>query len=168
MSKKKMGASVRAYAEHRGISHTAVQKAINSGRISTFKDGSINISKADEEWDNNTDFSKVRNAKPKEYAIAQTVKMKAEATNAQLDLQERLGKVIPREEVLITFGVLMAELTNSLIMQPQRISPKLYGKSISEMVSIIKRENQIMIKEFNDGFEERIIKKATKIMDAGT
>ena len=34
-----MGLSIRAYAQHRGVSHTAVAKAIKAGRIGKEPDG---------------------------------------------------------------------------------------------------------------------------------
>ncbi|SRR5579884_3617547 len=49
-----MGLSIRAYARHRGVSHTAVEKAIAAGRISTLADGSIDAAMADVEWEQNT------------------------------------------------------------------------------------------------------------------
>ena len=49
-----MSLSIRAYARHRGVSHTAVQKAIKSGRISQEADGTIDPVKADDDWRNNT------------------------------------------------------------------------------------------------------------------
>jgi hypothetical protein len=42
-----MGLSIRAYAQHRGVSHTAVAKAIKAGRISKEADGTIDPAKAD-------------------------------------------------------------------------------------------------------------------------
>lgn len=36
-----MGLSIRAYAAHRGVSHTSVRKAIASGRLSSEPDGTI-------------------------------------------------------------------------------------------------------------------------------
>src|SRR5574338_814899 len=45
-----MGISIRAYARHRGISETAVRKALKSGRITTEADGSIDPVKADRDW----------------------------------------------------------------------------------------------------------------------
>ncbi|WP_086930685.1 hypothetical protein [Agarilytica rhodophyticola] len=50
-----MGISIRAYARHRGISDTAVRKAIKAGRITKEGDGSIDVEKADREWHMNTD-----------------------------------------------------------------------------------------------------------------
>ena len=41
-----MGLSIRAYAAHRGVSHTSVRKAIASGRLSPEPDGTIDPVKA--------------------------------------------------------------------------------------------------------------------------
>jgi len=49
-----MGLSIRAYAQHRGVSHTAVAKAIKAGRISKEADGTIDPAKADTQWERNT------------------------------------------------------------------------------------------------------------------
>jgi hypothetical protein len=58
--------SVKEYAEHRGVSHTAVHKAIKEGRLkqSVTKDRKtgyfkIDAAIADEEWSRNTDPSRV-------------------------------------------------------------------------------------------------------------
>ena len=45
-----MGLSARAYARHRGVSHTAVQKALRAGRILALPDGTINATAADAAW----------------------------------------------------------------------------------------------------------------------
>jgi hypothetical protein len=50
-----MGISIRAYARHRGISDTAVHKAIRSGRITPEADGTIDAARADRDWARNTD-----------------------------------------------------------------------------------------------------------------
>ena len=49
-----MGLSIRAYARHRGVSHVAVKKAIDTGRITPDADGSIEPNRADLEWAQNT------------------------------------------------------------------------------------------------------------------
>ena len=51
-----MGISIRAYARHRGVTDTAVHKAIRAGRITPEPDGTIDIGRADSEW--------VRNSEP--------------------------------------------------------------------------------------------------------
>lgn len=55
-----MGISIRAYARHRGVSAAAVHKAVKSGRIKTEQDGTIDVAKADRQWQANTDPSKQR------------------------------------------------------------------------------------------------------------
>jgi hypothetical protein len=55
-----MGMSRRQYAAHRGVSHTAVGKAIAAGRITLEADGTINPAKADRQWDTQTDPAKQR------------------------------------------------------------------------------------------------------------
>ena len=42
-----MGLSIRAYARHRGVSDTAVHKAIRAGRITPEPDGTIDADRAD-------------------------------------------------------------------------------------------------------------------------
>lgn len=48
------GLSIRAYARHRGVSHVAVKKAIDTGRITPLSDGSIDPDTADAQWAQNT------------------------------------------------------------------------------------------------------------------
>ncbi|MFN5828173.1 MAG: elements of external origin [Rhodobacterales bacterium] len=55
-----MGLSRRAYAAHRGVSHTAVAKALATGRITAEADGTIDPAKADRQWDAATDPAKQR------------------------------------------------------------------------------------------------------------
>lgn len=49
-----MGLSIRAYARHRGVSHVAVKKAIDTGRITPEGDGTIDADRADRDWEQNT------------------------------------------------------------------------------------------------------------------
>ncbi|NVZ10090.1 hypothetical protein HW932_12550 [Allochromatium humboldtianum] len=49
-----MSMSLRAYARHRGVALSAVQKAIASGRIQVEADGRIDQNKADAQWDRHT------------------------------------------------------------------------------------------------------------------
>lgn len=55
-----MGLSRRAYAAHRSVSHTAVNKAIKTGRITVEADGTIDPETADAQWSAQTDPSKRR------------------------------------------------------------------------------------------------------------
>ena len=49
-----MGLSIRAYARHRGVSHVAVKKAIDTGRITALPDGTLDPETADAQWAQNT------------------------------------------------------------------------------------------------------------------
>lgn len=59
-----MGIGVREYARHRGVSHTAVEKAIKSGRIQKEPDGTIDPAKADAAWACNTNPAQQRKPEP--------------------------------------------------------------------------------------------------------
>jgi hypothetical protein len=59
---KRQGLSARAYAQRRGVSHTAVGKAIRTGRIALLPDGSIDPAAADRQWAANTDETKSSNS----------------------------------------------------------------------------------------------------------
>jgi len=58
-TRKRELVSQREYARRRGVSHSSVQRAVKSGRISTV-DGKIDPTLADREWGENTDHSKPR------------------------------------------------------------------------------------------------------------
>ena len=53
-----MGISIRAYARHRGVTDTAVHKAIRAGRITPEADGTIDADRADRDWARNSDVPK--------------------------------------------------------------------------------------------------------------
>lgn len=58
----KTGIGIREYARRRGVSHTAVGKAIRDGRITVEADGSIDPAKADKQWDAQTNPAMRRGA----------------------------------------------------------------------------------------------------------
>ena len=60
-----MGLSIRAYARHRGVSHVAVKKAIDTGRITQGEDGTLDPERADREWKQNTASSRKPSPAPK-------------------------------------------------------------------------------------------------------
>lgn len=65
-----MGLSRRAYAAHRGVSDTAVRKALASGRITAEPDGTIDPDKADAQWAAQTDPSQQRGPHAQALGIA--------------------------------------------------------------------------------------------------
>ncbi|MBF0602829.1 MAG: hypothetical protein HQL07_03945 [Nitrospirae bacterium] len=72
---------VREYARHRGVSHTAVDKALKSGRIQKETDGTIDPTKADVAWNRNTDPAQQRKLdSPPAKLVAPTSKVQHQPT----------------------------------------------------------------------------------------
>jgi hypothetical protein len=67
-----MGLSRRAYARHRGVSESAVRKAIAEGRISLEPDGTIDAAKADAAWRSASDPIRPHNARASESGVPPT------------------------------------------------------------------------------------------------
>ena len=59
-----MGISIRAYARHRGVTDTAVRKAIQTGRITPEADGTIDPNRADRDWARNTEQPRIGTQQP--------------------------------------------------------------------------------------------------------
>jgi hypothetical protein len=141
-----MGISLRAYARLRGCSLTAVQKAISSKRITTLADGTIDPERANQEWAKNT-FAGQTIHKPSAassdrlppvhesavgsgdpviaYLRARAVKESFAARTAQLEYEERAGKLIPAvraSEYAATFSSIVKD---GLMAMPDRVSPML-------------------------------------------
>ena len=87
-----MGISRRQYAAHRGVSHTAVAKAVATGRITPESDGTIDPDKADLQWDAQTDPTKQRGVHARQMAGA-TARGTAEA-KVQIGM-----KAVPRAAI---------------------------------------------------------------------
>lgn len=86
-----MGLSRRKYAEYRGVSESAVRKAIASGRITVEDDGTIDPLRADAEWDSSTDPSKQRGQH------AQAAGVKSAAATSRAKAAEM--KPVPRDAI---------------------------------------------------------------------
>ena len=80
-----MGLSIRAYARHRGVSHVAVKKAIDTGRITALADGTIDPDSADAQWAKNT----LQPRKPEQTAMASDTAKRARPDHAVADAPRR-------------------------------------------------------------------------------
>ena len=105
--------SQRAYARHRGVAVSAVQKAIQTRRISTQPDGRVDSEQADVEWEQNT----TRHAPPiatrgreeedvaifgaAQYAKARAVREHYQARLAKIEYEERVATLVPKDEVQV-------------------------------------------------------------------
>ena len=83
-----MGISIRAYAKRRGVSETAVRKAIKTGRIKLEADGTLDPAKADAQWDGNTDTAQQR---PKQRPVPNEAIQSVRETVGESPLSSGLG-----------------------------------------------------------------------------
>lgn len=144
-----MSLSVRAYAQHRGVSHPAVIKAIKSGRIATEPDGSIDPIKADAQWDRHTRTAqpttpKASTSRPAasaappspmppsnddtrgvDYHKARAVRETYAARLAKLDFEERSAKLISKDEADTEFFTLARQLRDRMQQIPRKVAPEI-------------------------------------------
>ena len=108
-----MGLSIRAYARHRGVSDTAVHKAIRAGRITPEADGSIDPDKADRDWAKNSDTPKEGTKRR-----AETVAPALNAGGTSLLQARTVNEVVKAQ----TNKVRLARLKGELVDRPQAIA----------------------------------------------
>ena len=146
-----MGVSLRAYARMRGVTLVAVQKAIKSRRITPNPDGTIDPERANQEWDRNTFAGKTLLAKaltpsaaqrgnraanipqPGEvstdpvaaYLRARAVSETYRAKVAQLEYEERAGRLLRAEKAAEYAAQFSAIVGDALSTWPDRLTPVL-------------------------------------------
>ena len=114
--------SLRQYAKHRGVALSAVQKAIQSGRISTVADGGVDSELADGDWERNTTAhapAVTRRLDQEEddgptsgasqYTKARAVREHYQARLAKIDYEERTAKLVSKDEVTVASAWLLTE-----------------------------------------------------------
>jgi len=135
--------SLRAYAKHRGVSLAAVQKAIHSGRITPTADGLIDSDRADAEWN-----AKTRPGQRRARPVASTTREPAEAPAAGLDyfrarairesylarlakleFEERIAKVVDRDEVQVAGFTRGRVVRDNMLNIPDRVAATLAAES---------------------------------------
>lgn len=132
-----MGISIRAYAQHRGVSHEAVRKAIAAGRIQQEADGSIDPDKADAAWArntqarNDTEGSEVRAGVPS-LQNSRAIREAYAARLAKLDYEERTGKLVNKAEVDVKTFNLARQLRDRLQLIPRKIAPLLVAAVVKQ------------------------------------
>ena len=125
-----MGISIRAYAQHRGVSHEAVRKAIASGRIHPEPDGSIDPAKADAQWDRHTRTVPPSQMPPAsddargvDYHKARAVRETYAARLAKLEFEERSDKLISKAEMDAKVFTLARQLRDRMQQIPNKVAP---------------------------------------------
>ena len=157
-----MSMSLRAYARHRGVALSAVQKAIASGRIHPEPDGSIDPIKADAQWDRHTRTAqpttpRVTTARPPpvaqhasqpaapppmpqasddargvDYHKAWAVRETYSARLAKLEFEERTGKLISKDEVDIKYFQLARQLRDRMQQIPRKVAPEIVALVVAD------------------------------------
>lgn len=131
--------SQRDYAKHRGCYLSAVQKALETGRITTEPNGKIDPVKADAQWQANTDPGRRRGfgdddkaATPGSsgidlknpqavYNMARAQKEAAHAAIAKIDLGERQKKLVDADRVREHWGKMISAAKNKLLRIPSEL-----------------------------------------------
>ena len=148
--------SLRAYAKHRGVSLSAVQKAIRSGRISTTADGAVDSEQADSEWNEKTRPRQKRSSNvvapvptgsfaeaPRaevgvagglDYFRARAVRENYLARLAKIEFEERTAKLISRDEVQVAAFTKARAVRDNLLNLPDRLAATLAAESDSDKV----------------------------------
>ena len=151
-----MSMSLRAYARHRGVALSAVQKAIATGRIHPEPDGSIDPIKADAQWDRHTRTAqpttpKVATTRPSasaappspvsqssddtrgvDYHKARAVRETYSARLAKLEFEERTGKLISKDEVDIKYFQLARQLRDRMQQIPRKVAPEIVALVVAD------------------------------------
>jgi hypothetical protein len=152
-----MELSIRAYAKYRGVSESAVRKAINQGRISKDKNGKINPIKADNQWSQNTDPAQIKrtistekpyyaqssanNLTGPSYQQSRAIKEAYTAKLIRLQFEKESKKLISVDEVKISAFNAGRMIRDRILNIPDRVIPNLIGKAnIFEMKEILKAE----------------------------
>src|SRR5467141_1790843 len=150
------GLSQRAYARHRGVTHRAVQKAIEAGRITRNPDGTIDPEKADAQWATNSDpASPARNKPPVPkprakgsteyvppptggYLASRAVREAYRARREKLAYERESGAVIPVDEAARMWEDVIARMRARMIASIGSFAPRAVGlRSVKEANALL-------------------------------
>ena len=149
--------SVRGYARLRGVTHVAVLKAIQAGRI-TLVDGKIDRKRADAEWKTNTDPAQQRTKHRRKapdkaqtnghdapeaapngaqqvpsdtasYAASRAQREIYLARLAELEYEVKKGKLVDADDVRARIFKIARTARDLLLGVPDRLAPRLAGVS---------------------------------------
>ena len=143
--------SLRAYAKHRGVSLSAVQKAIRSGRIATNADGMIDSDRADAEWNAKTRPGQRREERETpvapapepirpdpagglDYFRARAIRENYLARLAKIEFEEKTAKLISRDEVQVAAFTKARTVRDNLLNIPDRLAATLAAEADADKV----------------------------------
>ena len=131
-----MGMSIRAYARHRGVSPSAVHKAIKTGRITPEEDSTLEPEKADQQWAQNTNPIRGKNQHKEStdnisdpnhgsYIKAKAANEVLKAQHIHLKLRKEKGELIDKAQALSHIFAFARAYRNAWLNWPARISAQL-------------------------------------------
>jgi hypothetical protein len=149
--------SIRAYAKRRGCAMSAVQKAIRTGRITTNAGGKIDPAQADAAWEENTaprpvTAARHRTSPPQprrlsgpvapepalagggNYLVARGVREGFLARLAKIQYEEKLGKLLNRDEVQVERFNTNRIIRDGVLNIPDRVSAQLAAETDEKKV----------------------------------
>ncbi|MBF0436484.1 MAG: hypothetical protein HQL77_14060 [Magnetococcales bacterium] len=174
-----MSMGVREYARHRRVTHTAVEKAIKSGRIQKEADGSIDPVKADAAWGRNTSQAQQRKQEPvfvkpppppvrhpvtrpadpdavpsgsaiPNYHVSRAVRETYNAKLTRLDYEERMGKLLKGEDVAAEAYASARRARDRLLGIPSRVAAVLASETDSKAIErLLEQELRIALEELS-------------------
>jgi len=155
--------SQRAYARHRGVALSAVQKAIETGRISTQPDGRIDSEQADVAWEQNT----TRHAPPitkrgqdeddvsifgaSQYTKARAVREYYQAKLARIEYEERVAKLVAKDEMTIAAFNKFRQFRDHMLNIPDRVAAMVAAQTeAAKCYELLANEIRRALNEFAD------------------
>jgi len=137
-----MGISLRAYARHRGVSDTAVHKALRAGRITPDADGTLDPKRADRDWASNSDpprigashradtvpVNETTSTPPTQgttFQQARTVNEVVKAQTNKVRLAQLKGEVVDRAAALAHVFTLARAQRDAWLNWPARVSAQM-------------------------------------------
>jgi len=123
-----MGVSRRKYAAMRGVSESAVRKAISTGRISVEADNTIDPARADREWSAQTDPAQRREVgddgqiEGSAYQRAKTENEILKARMAEVRLAKLKGELVDRAKAEAAIFDLARQERDAWLHWPARVA----------------------------------------------
>ncbi len=167
-----MGMNVSAYARHRGVSHVAVLKALNDGRIEREPDGTIDAAKADAAWQKNTNQAHARkNAQSASrnaanqgqtaqtgpsFAQSRAIKEAYNARLAKLAYEEKSGQLVSIDAVKSNWFITLRVLRDRTLNLADRLAPLLAAEMDQRRVTeILDKELRQILSDAADAVQNK-------------
>ena len=156
-----MKGGVRAYARHRketglpAADPMAVEKALRTGRIQRDADGEIDFEKADEDWERNTRprASPEDKEQLSHYSRSRAIREFYQASLARIEYDERVGKLLPKDEVQAAAFNTYRQFREQLLNIPDRVAAIIAaetGLDTKRVHEILTAEVRHALNEFAD------------------